>query len=62
MNTSRQREIRTINTHAKVGEANYVGGKPLALIKQGKKVDTISLDEFASQLYRRKVRCEVIKI
>lgn len=54
------REIRTVNTRVKLGETIYVSGTPIVLIKQGKKIDTISLDEFASQLYGRKVRCEVI--
>ena len=53
------REIRTVNAGAKVGDAVFVGNKPMALIKQGKKVDTISLDEFASQLYGRKVKCVI---
>ena len=57
-----QREIRTANVGAKVGETVYVNQEPRALIKQGKKVDTISLDEFASQLYGKPVRCQVIYI
>lgn len=54
-----QREIRTVNVGAKIGETIYVNHEPRALIKQGKKVDTITLDEFASQLYGKAVRCEV---
>lgn len=59
MNLNVQREIRTVNLGAKVGEAIYVNQEPRALIKQGKKIDTITLDEFASQLYGKAVRCEV---
>jgi len=57
-----QREIRTKNVGAKVGEAVVINKEPIALIKQGKKIDTISLDEFASQLYGREVRCKVIMV
>lgn len=59
MGTNVQREIRTLRAGAKVGETIYVNRQPLALIKQGKKIDTLSLDEFASQLYGRAVTCEV---
>lgn len=52
-------DIRTAKLKAKVGEITYVGDKPYAVIKQGKKVDYISLDEIASQLYGREVVCEV---
>ena len=54
-----QNDIRTVRLKAKVGEVAYIGNKPYAIIKQGKKVDWISLDEFASQLYGRQVICEV---
>ena len=54
-----QRDIRTVKLRAKVGEIIYIDNKPYALIKQGKKVDYISLDEIASQLYGREVICEV---
>lgn len=54
-----QRDIRTAKLRAKVGEIIYIDNKPYALIKQGKKVDYISLDEIASQLYGRAVICEV---
>lgn len=43
----------------KWGEVVYIGNKPYAIIKQGKKKDWISLDEIASQLYGRKVICEI---
>ena len=54
-----QRDIRTAKLRAKVGEITYIDNKPYAAIKQGKKVDYISLDEIASQLYGREVTCEV---
>ena len=54
-----QRDIRTAKLRAKVGEIIYIDNKPYALIKQGKKVDYISLDEIASQLYGREVICKV---
>ena len=56
---STQRDIRTAKLKAKVGEIIYIENKPYALIKQGKKLDYISLDEIASQLYGREVICEV---
>ena len=54
-----QKDIRTAKLRAKVGEITYIDNKPYALIKQGKKIDYISLDEIASQLYGREVICEV---
>ena len=54
-----QKDIRTAKLRAKVGEITYIDNKPYALIKQGKKIDYISLDEIASQLYGREVTCEV---
>lgn len=54
-----QNDIRTERLKAKVGEVAYIGNKPCAIIKQGKKIDWISLDEIASQLYGRKVICEI---
>ena len=54
-----QNDIRTERLKAKVGEVIYIENKPHAVIKQGKKIDWISLDEFASQLYGRKVICEI---
>ena len=56
---STQRDIRTVKLKAKVGEIIYIENKSYALIKQGKKLDYISLDEIASQLYGREVICEV---
>ena len=55
-----QREIRTNSAKVKIGETIYVNRELRALVKQGKKTDTITLDEFASQLYGKSVRCEVI--
>ena len=54
-----QNDIGTERLKAKVGEVVYIGNKPYAIIKQGKKKDWISLDEIASQLYGRKVICEI---
>ncbi len=59
MNTIIQREIRTKRQGAKVGTCVMIGQEPVALVKQGKKIDTITLDEFASELYGKKVTCEV---
>ena len=35
------------------------GDKPVALIRQGGKADTISLEEFAEKLYGKGVQCVV---
>ena len=54
-------EIRTPRQGAMVGTKAMVGDKPVAVVKQGKKVDILTLDEFASALYGQEVRCVVVK-
>jgi len=54
-------EIRTPRQGAMVGTKAIVGDKPVAVVKQGKKVDILTLDEFASALYGQEVKCVVVK-
>ena len=42
-----------------VGTIGRVGNKPVAVVKQGNKVDTLSVDEFASALYGKAVICTI---
>lgn len=53
------KEIRTKNKGVKIGDTIVVDTQPVALVKNGKKMDTLTLDEFASQLYGRKVTCKI---
>lgn len=43
-----------------IGTIGKIGEEPVAVIKQGKRVDTLSLDEFASALYGQRVKCIVM--
>lgn len=52
-------EIRTPRSSVKIGERVMHGDKPVALIRQGGKADTISLEEFAEKLYGKGVQCVV---
>lgn len=45
---NRKDEIRTPRQGAMVGTIGRVGNQPVAVVKQGNKVDTLSVDEFAS--------------
>jgi len=60
MSVYEQKEIRTVNARVKIGEVIIVNHQPMVVIKQGKKIDTISLNELASQLYGKEVVCKVI--
>ena len=53
-------EIRTPRRSAKVGERVMLGPEPVALVKQGKRLDTLSVEEFAAALYGPGTRCVVI--
>lgn len=55
-------EIRTRSKGVKVADKIVVDEKPMALVKNGKRADVMSLDEFASQLYGRRVRCNVEEV
>ena len=55
-------DIRTPRTGAKVGVKAYLNSEPVALVKQGKKMDTMSLQEFAEALYGEGTQCVVIPI
>lgn len=55
-------EIRTRSKGVKVADKIVVDEKPMALVKNGKRVDVMSLDEFASQLYGCRVRCNVEEV
>ena len=57
---AKQTEIRTPRNRVKIGEKVLRGGEPVALIRQGGKEDTISLEEFAEGLYGKGVQCMVI--
>ncbi|MGN8807424.1 MULTISPECIES: hypothetical protein [unclassified Blautia] len=56
---NRKNEIRTPRQGAMVGTIGRVGNKPVAVVKQGNKVDTLSVDEFASALYGKAVICTI---
>lgn len=58
----RRYEIRTPRQGAMVGTIGKIGEEPVAVVKQGKRVDTLSLEEFASALYGHKVKCVVIPL
>ena len=45
---------------AKVGVRAVVGQEPVALVKQGDKFDTLSVQEFATALYGEGTTCVVI--
>ena len=53
-------DIRTPRAGAKVGVKAYLNSEPVALVKQGKKMDTMSLQEFAEALYGAGTQCVVI--
>ena len=55
-------DIRTPRTGAKVGVKAYLNSEPVALVKQGKKMDTMSRQEFAEALYGEGTQCVVIPI
>ena len=52
-------EIRTPRSSVKIGERVMHGDRPVALIRQGGKADTISLEEFAEMLYGKGIQCMV---
>lgn len=53
-------DIRTPRNNVKIGEKVMRGMEPVALIKQGEKKDTISLEEFAAALYGPGTQCMII--
>lgn len=57
---NRSNEIRTPRNGAKIGERVIRGAEPVALVKQGEKRDTLSLEEFAEALYGPGTQCMVI--
>lgn len=60
MRNKRSNEIRTPRRGAKVGIRAVVGQEPVALVKQGDKFDTLSVQEFAAALYGEGTTCVVI--
>ena len=52
-------EIRTTALRIKIAEVIFINGIPCALIKHSRKIDIITLNEFASQLYGKEVICEI---
>ena len=61
MRQVKENEIRTPRQGAMVGTKAMVGDKPVAVVKQGKKIDTLTLDEFATALYGQDVKCVIVK-
>ena len=59
MRNKRSNEIRTPRRGAKVGVRAVVGQEPVALVKQGDKVDTLSIQEFVTALYGEGTTCVV---
>lgn len=59
MKESKRNDLRTPRHGAKFGERIWRGGKPVALVKQGNKLDTLSVEEFAAALYGPGVRCTI---
>ena len=53
-------DIRTPRVGAKIGERVMKGREPVALVKQGGRKDTLSLEEFAIALYGPGTQCVVI--
>ncbi len=60
MRKSNCNDIRTPRAGAKVGERVMKGQEPVALVKQGERKDTLSLEEFAVALYGPGTQCVVI--
>lgn len=60
--STKQREIRTKNAGLKIGEVTLVDNQLGAIVKQGKKKDIITINEFASQIYGMEVRCEITPV
>ena len=56
----KENEIRTPRNGAKIGERVMRGAQPVALVKQGDRKDTISLEEFAEALYGPGTQCLLI--
>ena len=54
MRKKRNNEIRTPRSGAKVGVRAVVGQEPVALVKQGDKFDTLSVQEFATALCKNR--------
>lgn len=55
-------EVRTPRQGAKVGTIGELNGEPVAIIKQGKKVDLLTISEFASALYKQPVTCTIAPV
>ena len=60
MRNKRSNEIRTPRKGAKVGVRAILGTEIVAVVKQGDKVDTMSVQEFAAALYGEGTVCIVI--
>ena len=60
MRKNNRNDIRTPRYGAKVGERVMKGREPVALVKQGERKDTLSLEEFAIALYGPGTQCVVI--
>ena len=60
MKNNNRNDIRTPRCGAKVGERVMKGQEPVALVKQGERKDTLSLEEFAVALYGPGTQCVVI--
>jgi hypothetical protein len=60
MRKNKRNEIRTVRYGLKVGERVMKDGEPVALVKQGERYDSFTLEEFAGALYGPGTRCIVV--
>ena len=60
MGKRKRNEIRTARHGLKVGERVMKDGEPVALVKQGERYDSFSLEEFADALYGPGTRCIIV--
>lgn len=61
MRPNKSSEIRTPRTGAMIGKRGTVGNTPVAVIKQGKKIDTMSAEEFVKALYGDGASCIIMQ-
>lgn len=60
MRNNHNREIRTPLKGAKVGDRVIRQGEPVALVKSGNTIDTISIGEMAEALFGPGTQCLII--
>lgn len=54
-------DIRTPRKGAMIGKRGTVGNIPVAVVKHGKTIDTISADEFVKALYGEDAQCVIMQ-